>query len=255
MLLMGASPTPEVAPRSDTQAAAAPAACPNPYFPLEEGLKLTYRAGKSSQMVLSTKDVTPVPEGLKGTVAVSLKGRQGQTEATCTSEGVRAGLGGLEGTLLSASGMNVEVVSSEGVAVPSPATMVPGGTWKNSLSVKLQPPGSKTGGIRPIISTTFDKEATVVGEEEVTVAAGTFKALKGKNITTARSASAQPGSAGRSMESYIWFAPGVGILKLETNGSTDLELLKVERPEAPKAAAAAKKPVKKAVAVKKDPKG
>ena len=114
--------------------------------------------------------------------------------------------------------------------------MVPGGTWKNSLSVKMQPPGSKTGGIRPTIATTFDKEATVVGEEEVTVAAGTFKALKVKNITTARSSSARPGTEGRSMESFLWFAPGVGILKLETNGSTDLELLKVERPEAPKAA-------------------
>ncbi|WP_164020456.1 DUF3108 domain-containing protein [Pyxidicoccus trucidator] len=249
---MGATPTPDVAPRSDTAAVEAPAACPNPYFPLEDGLKLTYRAGKSSEMVLSTQDVTPVPEGLKGTVAVKLKNRQGQTEATCTSEGIRTGLGGLEGTLLSASGMDVQVVSAEGVAVPAPATMVPGGTWKNSLSVKLQPPAGKTGGIRPTIATTFDKEATVVGEEEVTVAAGTFKALKVKNITTARSS--RPGSQGRSMESFIWFAPGVGIIKLETAGSTDLELLKVERPEPPKAASKTKS-LKKAVAEKKDPKG
>jgi hypothetical protein len=255
-LLMGASPTPDVAPRSDTPAVASPAACPNPYFPLEDGLKLTYRAGKSSEMVLSTTDVTPVPEGLKGTVAVKLKSREGQTEATCTSEGIRTGLGGLEGTLLSASGMDVQVVSAEGVAVPAPATMVPGGTWKNSLSVKLQPPAGKTGGIRPTIATTFDKEATVVGEEEVTVAAGTFKALKVKNITTARSSSARAGSPGRSMESFIWFAPGVGIIKLETAGSTDLELLKVERPEPPKAATKATKPLKKAVAAKKEaPKG
>ncbi|QSQ24714.1 hypothetical protein JY651_07135 [Pyxidicoccus parkwayensis] len=252
---MGASPTPDVAPRSDTQAVASPAACPNPYFPLEDGLKLTYRAGKSSEMVLSTKDVTPVPEGLKGTVAVKLKNREGQTEATCTSDGIRTGLGGLEGTLLSASGMDVQVVSAEGVAVPAPATMVPGGTWKNSLSVKLQPPASKTGGLRPTIATTFDKEATVVGEEEVTVAAGTFKALKVKNITTARSS--RPGAQGRSMESFIWFAPGVGIVKLETAGSTDLELLKVERPEPPKAAASKAKVMKKAVAekaAKKEPK-
>jgi hypothetical protein len=203
-------------------------------------------------MVLSTQDVTPVPEGLKGTVAVKLKNRQGQTEATCTSEGIRTGLGGLEGTLLSASGMDVQVVSAEGVAVPAPSTMVLGGTWKNSLSVKLQPPASKTGGLRPTIATTFDKEATVVGEEEVTVAAGTFKALKVKNITTARSS--RPGAQGRSMESFIWFAPGVGIIKLETAGSTDLELLKVERPEPPKAASKSKV-MKKAVAAKKDPKG
>ncbi|MBZ4422550.1 hypothetical protein [Myxococcus sp. RHSTA-1-4] len=252
---MGASPTPEVAPRSDTAAVESPAACPHPYFPLEDGLKLTYRAGRSSELVLSTRGVTPVPEGLKGVVAVDLKSRHGETEATCTPEGIRTGLGGLEGTLLSASGMDVQVVSAEGVVVPAPARMVPGGTWKNSLSVKLQPPAGKTGGIRPTIATTFDKEATVVGEEEVTVAAGTFKALKVKNITTARSS--RPGAQGRSMESFLWFAPGVGIIKLETAGSTDLELLKVERAEAPRAASAAGKGkrVKKALAEKKDPKG
>ncbi|MBU8897621.1 hypothetical protein DRW03_23395 [Corallococcus sp. H22C18031201] len=207
------------------------AACPNPWFPLEEGLRLTYRAGRSSRMVLATKDVAPVPEGLRGTLAVSLKGRDGQTEVTCSAEGVSTALGGLEGTLLSASGMNVEVVHAEGVAVPAPSVMVPGGTWKNSLSVKLQPPPGKGGphGLRPIIATTFDKEATVVGEEEVTVGAGRFKALKVRNLTTARAS--RPGAEGRTLESFIWFAPGVGIVKISTAGNTDLELLQVERPE------------------------
>lgn len=169
-------------------------ACPNPYFPLEEGLKLTYRAG-SSELTISTREVTSTPEGLKGLVAVDLKGRSGQTEAFCTSEGVRTGLGGLEGTLLSASGMKVEVVSAEGMAVPPSASMVPGATWKNSLSV---------------------------------------------NLTTARAS--RPGAQGRSIESFIWFAPGVGIVKVATGNSTDLELLKVERPAAVQKAAA---PVKK----------
>lgn len=226
---MGATPAVPVA--SDTPAPVAEAACPNPYFPLEEGLKLTYRAGRS-ELVLSTKDVTTTPEGQKGTLAVDMKGRHGETEVTCSAEGVRTGLGGLEGTLLSASGMDVEVTAAEGMAVPAPATMVPGGTWKNSLSVKLQPPA--TAKMRPIISTTFDKEATVVGEEQVQVGAGTFKALKVRNLTTARSS--RPGAAGRSIESFIWFAPGVGILKVETAGKTDLELMKVDKPVAVKAA-------------------
>jgi hypothetical protein len=214
----------------------AAAACPNPYFPLEDGLKLTYRAGRSSEMTLSTQGVTPVPEGLKGQIAVELKGKRGETEAFCTSEGVRTGLGGLEGTLLSASGMQVEVVSAEGVAVP--AHMATGSTWRNSLSVKMQPPASSKMGAGMIIATTFDKEATVVGEEEVTVGAGTFKALKVKNTTTARAS--RPGAQGRKVDSFIWFAPGVGIIKVATGDSTDLELLKVERPAEVRKAAAKK---------------
>ncbi len=207
---------------------------------MEDGLKLTYRAGRSD-LVLTTKDVSTTPEGQKATLAVDMKGRQGETELTCTAEGVRTGLGGLEGTLLSASGMDVEVVAAEGMAVPAPATMVPGGTWKNSLSVKLQPPS--TAKMRPIISTTFDKEATVVGEEQVQVGAGTFKALKVRNLTTARSN--RQGASGRSIESFIWFAPGVGILKVETAGRTDLELMKVERPVAVEAAKTVPAPRKK----------
>ncbi|WP_224368345.1 TapB family protein [Hyalangium versicolor] len=203
------------------------APCPNPYFPLEDGLKLTYRAG-SSELLISTREVTPTPEGQKGLLAVDLKGRSGQTEAFCTSEGVRTGLGGLEGTLLSASGMQVEVVAAEGVAVPAPANMVPGASWRNSLSVKMQPPAGSKMPAGMVFASTFDKEATVVGEEEVTVGAGTFKALKVKNMTTARAH--RSGSPGRSIESYIWFAPGVGIVKVATGGNTDLELLKVERP-------------------------
>jgi hypothetical protein len=218
------------------------AACPNPYFPLEDGLRLTYRAGRSSEMTLSTQGVTSGPDGLKGQMAVELKGKRGETEALCTSEGVRTGLGGLEGSLLSASGMQVEVVSAEGVVVPSHMAM--GSTWRNSLSVKMQPPAGSKMGAGMIIATTFDKEATVVGEEEVTVSAGTFKALKVKNTTTARAS--RPGAQGRKVDSFIWFAPGVGIIKVATGDSTDLELLKVERPAtATKAPAGSKKGSKK----------
>ncbi|HVG61870.1 MAG TPA: hypothetical protein VNA24_25130 [Hyalangium sp.] len=191
-------------------------------------------------MTISTREVTSTPEGLKGLLAVDLKGRSGQTEAFCTSEGVRTGLGGLEGTLLSASGMKVEVVSAEGMAVPPAASMVPGASWKNSLSVKLQAPEGSKMPAGMVLATTFDKQATVVGEEEVTVGAGTFKALKVKNLTTARAS--RPGAQGRSVESFVWFAPGVGIVKVSTGNSTDLELLKVERPAPVQKAAA---PVKK----------
>jgi hypothetical protein len=240
-LTLGAGPV-DLPDRSDT--ASAPADCPNPFFPLEDGLKLTYRAG-SSELTISTQGVAPTPEGLKGLLAVDLKGRRGETEAFCTSEGVRTGLGGLEGTLLSASGMKVEVVSAEGVAVPPAARMVPGSSWKNSLSVKMQPPESSKMPAGMIIATTFDKEATVLGEEDVTVGAGTFKALKVKNVTTARAS--RPGAQGRKIDSFIWFAPGVGIIKITTGESTDLELLKVDRPEAvkPKKAAAAGKKTSK----------
>lgn len=232
---MGASAPATPAPAAAEPATvAAPAPCPNPWFPLEEGLKLSYRAGRS-ELHISTRGIQPTPDGagLKGTVEVNIKNRQGSTEATCGADGVKTGLGGLEGTLLSASGLDVEVVAADGVAVPPPARMVKGGSWKNSLSIKMRPPEkAKLGGMRPVISTTFDKESTVEGEEEVTVAAGTFKALRVKNRTTARSSNRAGADPGRSIESILWFAPGVGLVKIQTGNSVDLELVRVERPAA-----------------------
>ncbi len=244
--LTGAS-TPTAPPPEAEAITAAPAPCPNPWFPLEEGLKLSYRAGRS-ELHISTRDIQPTDggAGLKGTVDVQIKNRQGSTEATCGPDGVKTGLGGLEGTLLSASGLDVEVVAADGVAVPPPAQMVKGGSWKNSLSIKMRPPEkAKLGGMRPVISTTFDKESTVEGEEEVTVAGGTFKALKVKNRTTARSSNRAGADPGRSIESTLWFAPGVGLVKIQTGNSVDLELTAVERPAAAAQAAPVGKKARK----------
>lgn len=182
----------------------------------------------------------PVPEGQQGTLEVKIDERTGEAAATCTAEGVKTGLGGLEGTLLSASGLDVEVVDAQGVAVPPPAEMTPGKSWANKLAVKMRPPESVKlpGNMRPIISTTFEKESTVIGPEELTTPAGTFQTLKVKNRTTAR------GSArgeGRSVDSFAWFAEGVGLVKVMTGDSVDLELQKLERPQAP---AATKKPAR-----------
>lgn len=54
----------------------------------------------------------------------------------------------------------------------------------------------------------------------------------GSSELTISARASRPGAQGRSIESFIWFAPGVGIIKVSTGEATDLELLKVERPAA-----------------------
>ena len=207
--------------------------CPHPYFPLEERLRLTYRAGKS-EVVITTRGVTASAGGQEATLDVEVKGRKGSTAATCSADGVQTTAGGLEGTVLAASGLEVEVLETRGVVRPPLSALGTGGSWKNLLSVRMRPPeGMKLpGGLRPVISTVFEKEATVAGEEDVQVAAGTFRALRVNNRTTARSASA-PAGGGRAVDSVLYFAPGVGLLKVVTGDSVDLELVRVERPGRP----------------------
>jgi hypothetical protein len=190
-------------------------------------------------VVITTRDVRAREGGQEATLDVEMKGRKGSTSASCTVDGVQTTAGGLEGTVLAASGLDVEVLEAQGVAMPPLSTLTAGGRWKNLLSVRMRPPETMKlpGGLRPIISTVFEKEATVEGEEEVQVAAGKFRALRVNNRTTARSASAAPGQ-GRAIDSVLWLAPGVGVVKVMTGESVDLELVQVERPRATAAKAA-----------------
>ncbi len=170
---------------------------------------------------------------------VRIKDRVGQTHAKCTAKGVETELGGIEGMALQASGMDAKVLSSEGLAMPPPDELKSGATWKNKLELELKPPPNVKLLPGMKIRTAFAKEAKVIAEEDVTTPAGTFHALKLLNKTTASSGGA--GGDERAVESFLWLAPGVGIIKIQTNDSIDLELLKVDRP-----AAAEKAPTKKA---------
>ncbi len=209
--------------------------CPHPYFPMEEGLRLTYRTGARPSnpeggrpVQLRFHGTKKVAGGLASSLSVKVGERQGATQATCGRDGIRTEAGGLEGVVLKSSGMDVKVLSSEGVVFPPAAAMEPGKPWSNSISVELSPPtqAKLPGQFRPVVTTTFSKESEVVGKETITVEAGTFEALKLKNKTTAQGSK---GGHSRAVESFVWIAPKVGILKIQTGDSTDLELIRVDR--------------------------
>lgn len=215
--------------------AAAPAAgpCPHPYFPIEDGLKLTYRAGKQD-VVISFSDVkTPSADEITGNIEMSLKGKTGKTLARCSATGIMTGHGGIEGLALQSSGMDMSIEDSQGVVLPPPAELVPGKTWENTFKVKMRPPKSVSeGGLKGALSgalvmtTTLKKESTVVGPDKVTTAAGKFDAIKVLNKTSALGGK---GGSQRMVESHMWLTPKLGIVKIMTGESVDFELLSVER--------------------------
>lgn len=203
----------------------ATAPCPHPYFPLTEGLQLTYRAGRSEFQLTISGVERPTPASQRGQLEVRYKDRVGKTRAECSADGVKTEFGGLEGLALQAGGVDARVLSSEGPLLPAPDQLTAGKSWKNRIEMEVSPPKM---GIT--MQTAIAKESVVVGEETVTVAAGTFKALKLLHKTVASS-----GSVGmeRAVESFMWVAPNVGIIKLQTGESVDLELLEVKQPAPP----------------------
>jgi hypothetical protein len=198
------------------------APCPHPYFPMEEGLALTYRAG-SSKLRVTFSDVHSDGPGRRALLHMEHDGKDGSTETVCNSEGVLS-TGGLEGAALSMSGMDVKVVETRGVAMPPPARMTQGASWSNSLSIELRAPDKAKIPIGPV-RTTFKKESTIEGPEKITIAGKTWDALRVRNKVTALAGT----GAERTIESLMWLAPGVGILKIQTGNSVDLELTGVAR--------------------------
>jgi hypothetical protein len=203
--------------------ASAEAPCPHPYFPLEEGLTLTYRSG-GAEVRVTFSDVRREGAGLRGQLHMQHEGKSGATEARCTPEGILT-TGGLEGAALSMSGMTVNVLEARGIAMLPAAQMVEGATWSNTLSIELRPPEKVKIPFGPV-RTTFKKEAIVEGREKIEIAGKTWDALRVKNRVTAMGGS----DGDRTLESTMWLAPGVGILKIQTGETVDLELLDVTRP-------------------------
>ena len=216
-------------------AAAPTKPCPHPFFPIEEGLKLTYRAGKD-EIPVRYSEVKVSDDKVTGTIEMTVKGKTGKTEAQCSAVGIMTGHGGLEGLALQSSGMDMTIEKSEGVVLPPPSQMVPGKKWSNAFTVKMRPPKSMTGGgglkgafsAALVMTTTLTKESVVMGPDKVTVTAGTFDALKVLNKTSALGGD---GGSTRMVESHMWLVPGLGIVKIMTGESVDFELLKVERAE------------------------
>lgn len=200
--------------------------CPHPYFPMEDGLVLTYRAGKS-EVQLSVSQVRRLAGRVQARLELVYEGRSAFTQVECGPSGVSAPGGGLEGLLLSSAGLDLTVISAEGPAIPPAAELVPGKAWKNHLALELRTPeGALASGISPVVRTRLEKQSEVVGVEEIQVEAGTFKALRLKNRTTA--ALSEKGE-GRSVDSEMWIAPKVGIIRLSTGKTVDLELIRVKR--------------------------
>jgi hypothetical protein len=211
---------------------AAPGPCPHPYFPLDQNLTLTFRAGKS-EFVMSFQDTQTTPQGQTATMQVQFKERVGKTKAECSAEGIKTELGGLESLAIQAAGVDAKVLSSEGVAMPPASELKPGKTWSNKLALQGNVP--LKGALPSLkITTQFTKEATVIGEDTVRVQAGKFKALKLLNKTIASSGGGGPESD-RAVESWMLIAPGLGIIKIQTGDSVDLELLKIDRAKTPAA--------------------
>jgi len=193
--------------------------CDHPYFPIDEDLVLTYSqsaTGLSSEMVVEYEVTGEDTFVVRQTVTGSGESFTAEGEWVCTEEGfVQTSNIGLE---TSVPGVEFSDLEYSGVTLPPADEFVEGARWQNMY---------RAAGSATVNELTVDydvaiiQDSKLVGFEEVTVPAGTFEAARVESIETLSLSASDVAAPDVTTSSIIWYAEGVGIVKIESAEGDD----------------------------------
>jgi len=194
--------------------------CANTYYPVRQGATWNYKSSGGSAGEYSFTDTISSVREDGFTLSTQFGDLTRTQEWGCQPEGLVAlQFGGAPAAMLNAQNMqlNLEVTNVSGVTFPS--EIQAGDQWQHSLDLQgnmtvANQEGSATGNAQ--------NNFTAVGNESVTVPAGTFDAMKVQVDTTLNmNVSYQGLSVPVTFSgSYTyWFAQGVGWVKASGTGS------------------------------------
>ncbi len=191
-------------------------ACGNPYYPFKPGLTIAYRVTPSTGAA-GDADYTIRIVSVSGTTAATrvelAGGGTADMSADCANGSVALNGSSNLGAAMQGVEFKTTVLSSTGTYMP--ANVSAGSTWNNAETVKMEFTGGPSAGMGPITLTTTE-ESRAIGEESVTVPAGTYKAIKvelTRTTTSKLSGIAIPPSTSKSTE---WWVKGIGMVKTVT---------------------------------------
>jgi hypothetical protein len=209
---------PEAAQATEPQSTES-ALCSNPLFPVKSGATWTYNStGSLSGNFNFTDTISAVRED-GFTLASQVDGSSLSQDWTCTPDGLVSqtfGGGAIGG--ISTSGVKMSLTTSNVQGVIVPKTVSANDEWSYSLDFtgEMEYSGTTVGTDG---SATFNFNA--LGEESVTVPAGTFTAMKvhvDLKLEMDVTYFGFSAPAVFSIPSDIWYAPGVGWVKATSAG-------------------------------------
>jgi hypothetical protein len=206
-----------VSPTPTTASSAATGACNNPYYPVKANAqwkyRVTYQTGGLAPSEFTQSYTNITANGFtERRVFPNLTVENGWT---CSSEGLLAA----QFANLNTGGpsqFKFETLKSSGVTVPAAATLKVGATWNNGYEVKAQ---ISTGNTTNQAQGKITQAHKIVGQESVTVPAGTYNAFK---VETDFSMALSIVVGGVTVPTNFnfkvtsWFAPNVGLVKSVT---------------------------------------
>lgn len=194
--------------------------CANIYYPVRQGATWSYKStGGPAGEYSFTDTITSVREN-GFTLSTQIGDLTRTQEWTCTAEGLSAlQLGGAPAAMLNSQNIRLNLDISNATGVTFPSQINPGDQWQQTMNV--------TGNVTMMneeadASGTAQMNFSAIGNESVTVPAGTFDALKvavnvALNVDATYEGITLPVSF--SGEYTYWFAPGVGWVKSSGTGN------------------------------------
>ena len=194
--------------------------CTNVYYPVRQGATWTYKSTGGPAGEYSFTDTITAVHGDGFTLSTQIGDLTRTQEWTCTAEGLAAlQLGGAPAAMLNSQNIQLNLDINNATGVTFPSQINPGEQWQQNMDV--------TGSVKAMneeaeAAGTVQMSFNAVGNESVTVPAGTFDALK-VNVEVALNVNATyegitlPVSFS-GVYTY-WFAPGVGWVKASGTGT------------------------------------
>lgn len=217
------TPTPAPTDTSTPEPAAAPSACDNPYLPVAVGPKWVYQITGPDINSRYTRSITAVTEsGFKDRDEFDM-GAVREGEWRCQDSNLIS-LSPNSQPAVSVPGMRFEftVESNEGVTLP--ADLAPGKTWSQRIVYSNR---QTVEGVTIESRNDLKTSCNAVREEQVTVPAGTFTALRVEctyNMTITLQGMSMP----MNLTDTMWMAKGVGTVKSSSqapNGTIETVLV------------------------------
>lgn len=200
--------------------AAGQSLCTNVYYPVRQGATWSYKSNGGPAGEYSFTDTISAVRADGFTLSTQIGDITRTQEWTCTTQGLAAlQLGGAPAAMLNSQNIQLDLDINNATGLTFPAQVQPGSQWQQNMDV--------TGNV-----TAFNEQAeatgnvqmsfNAVGNESVTVPAGTFDALKVQVAVTLNVNATYQGitlPVSFTGDYTYWFAPNVGWVKASGSGS------------------------------------
>jgi hypothetical protein len=200
--------------------AAAQGLCTNTYYPVRQGATWTYKSTGGPAGEYSFTDTIPSVRDDGFTLSTQVGDLTRTQDWTCSAEGLAAlQLGGAPAAMLNSQDIQLNLDINTGTGVTFPRQINPGDRWQQTMDftgnvTMMNEEAQATG--------TAQMNFSAIGNESVTVPAGSFEALKVEVDVTLNIQAAYGGvtlPVAFSGEYAYWFAPNVGWVRSSGTGN------------------------------------